>query len=229
MKELLFGKKTPLILLVIGQAATLYQWQMHSLYGAAYIHEWAAFVIAVATAFALDGAIVQVAFARKTHWLHWSIALLTSITFTALGVWIANTVTGDAMHGAFSIGIFLYSWYSAIVLNAEPVAMQPVETYARQMQYPQPVAVADNAMQSSAVADNAVTDNAVTDNAETLQRLIATPIAECNAVQSSAMQSNAVQRAVQNAETKHCPNCGAEVNANSFYRVQKRGYCKQCK
>ena len=59
--------------------------------------------------------------------------------------------------------------------------------------------------------------NAATDNA--------------NAMQSSAMQSTAMQRSAKtnNADALHCPKCNAEVNRNSFYRVQKRGYCSKCK
>lgn len=144
MKQLystIFNKKTPLVLLVAGQAVTLYQWQMHTYSDAPFMHTWATFLISIATAFALDGAIVQIAFAKKYTWVHWLISFLTSITFTALGIAIAIYTTEDMLHAAFSLGIFLYSWFIALVLNAEPNTLQPTMQYAREIQYPAPIAV----------------------------------------------------------------------------------------
>lgn len=74
-------------------------------------------------------------------------------------------------------------------------------------------AIAD-AMQSNAMQSTA---NAVRKNANAMQS---------NAKQNKAMQSNA--DAMQ-SNAMHCPNCNAEVNRNSYYRVQKRGYCSKCK
>lgn len=111
----IWNRKTTLFLLVLGQAVNLYIWQMQSLTNIAYLHINAAFAVAVFTAFALDSAQVQIALAPKTKRLHWIIAIAASLVFLALGVWIAVDVMKDAMHAAFAVGVFMYSWYDALV------------------------------------------------------------------------------------------------------------------
>jgi hypothetical protein len=133
--EIVWNRKTTLFLLVLGQAVNLYIWQMHSLTNVAYLHEWAAFAVALLTAFALDSAQVQIAIAEKTKRLHWIIAIIASIIFLALGIWIAVDVMKDAMHAAFAVGVFMYSWYSALVHTPTTVV------YARQMPYPAPTQI----------------------------------------------------------------------------------------
>lgn len=221
--SLLFSKKMPLLLMVIGQAAMLYQWQMHSFAGSAFITVNAAFLISILTAIALDFAITQIAFAKKSHWLHWAISIVTSLMFCGIGVAIAVVQTGDILHAAFSIGIFLYSWFISIVLNAEHDkpnnTVAPVLQYARDVQYPEPVQVEEDYLLAELVT-NAIAD------APKLDALPYTaPVT--NAEQAIApMQCNAEQT---NAVVHHCPKCNAEVNPNSWYRVQKRGSCAKCK
>lgn len=133
--EIVWNRKTTLFLLVLGQAVNLYIWQMHSLTNVAYLHEYAAFAVALLTAFALDSAQVQIAIAEKTKKLHWIIAIIASIVFLALGIWIAVEVMQDVMHAAFAVGVFMYSWYSALVHTQSTVV------YARQVSFPAPIQI----------------------------------------------------------------------------------------
>jgi hypothetical protein len=184
--------------------------------------------------------------------MHWFIAFITSITLTALGIAISYTITQDALHSAFPIGIFLYSWFSAIVLNhpannavlhiahaestARGISLEDLDTVAN--------AIANN-VQDHISAINARIDamQSMQQNADALNAVNAlqtNALQNANAMQSNApaitanadtnadvnaMQSNAI-----NADNAmQCPNCNAPVNASSYYRVKQRGYCKACK
>src|SRR5215216_2593967 len=106
--QLITHKKTPLILLVLGQAYTLFIWQMQTYADRAFTWNYATALIAILTAFAIDIATAQIAFSAKKTKMHWTIAFVTSIALTAIGVAIALETIQDTLHAAFPIGVFLY-------------------------------------------------------------------------------------------------------------------------
>lgn len=113
--QFLSQEKVPLALAVIGQAYSIGLWQLHTASQVSYSILILNTVVAIITAWALDLIIISTAFHKKTFWLHWVLALATSIVILVFSVAIAVEVYNDWRHSAFAVIVFLYSWFLAVV------------------------------------------------------------------------------------------------------------------
>lgn len=224
-KKFISKPKTTLGLLVLGQAYTLYLWQMQTYNARDFTSFVSNFIVSAVTAFAIDGATVHIAFSKKEGRLQWSLAVIASILLTAISVAIASTALVNAehndaatyLHAAFPIAIFAYSWYSAVVMPNEELKIAHAE-----VQNASALTIEDVATAIAPLLQNAVEDmqNA---NTQTNARLDTMQL-QINAMQSNAMQSSAV---VQSAYA--CPKCNAPLKQRAYYNAKNNGYCGKCK